>query len=309
MPPRTLFRIRLIARFLLLVMVAIVGNSALAQELAPRAYWPTPHGTNVLSLAYQYSTGDVLVDASLPLTGVDSDIDVFLLSYQRTFGLWGRTTTMQLNLPYSKGRTEGLVNGVQQRRDVSGLADIRARFAINLKGAPSMDRAGFQALRQNPETIVGASLLVQAPTGEYETDKVINLGTNRWSIKPAIGLIKPLRPTLLFEFEAGVWLFGDNNEFLGETRQQEPMLSTEFHLIKRIRPGLWVSLDANFYVGGSTTISGGEKKNLQRNSRIGASVAFPVKDRHALRGAVSTGAVTESGGDYDVFSLTYVYAW
>ena len=188
MPPRTLFRIRLIARFLLLVMVAIGGNAALAQELAPRAYWPTPNGTNVLSLAYQYSTGDIVMDASLPLTGVDSDIDVFQLSYQRTFGLWGRTTTMGLSLPYSKGRTEGLVNGVQQRRDVSGLADIRARFAINLKGAPSMDRAGFQALRQNPETIVGASLLVQAPTGEYESDKVINLGTNRWSVKPAIGL-------------------------------------------------------------------------------------------------------------------------
>jgi hypothetical protein len=309
MPPRTLFRIRLIARFLLLVVVAIVGNSAIAQDLAPRAYWPTPNGANVLALAYQYSTGDVLIDASLPLTGVDSDIDVFQLSYQRTFGLWGRTTTMQFNLPYSEGITEGLVNGVQQRRDISGLADIRVRFAINIKGAPSMDRAAFQALRQNPETIVGVSLLVQAPTGEYESDEVINLGTNRWSVKPAIGLIKPLHPTLLFEFEAGVWLFGDNDEFLGETRQQNPMLSTEFHLIKRIRPGFWASLDANFYVGGSTTISGSESKNMQRDARIGATVAFPIEGRHALRGTISTGAVSESGGDYDRFSLTYVYAW
>ena len=260
-------------------------------------------------LAYQHSQGDIVIDPSLHLTGVDSDIDYLQLSYQRTFSLRGRTANMQLSLPFSRGETEGMFEGEFHQRRTSGRGDARARFAINLKGAPSMDAAGFQALRDDPETIVGASLLIQAPTGEYEPDKVINLGTNRWSVKPAIGVIWPIHSTWLLEFEIGAWFFGDNDEFLGETREQDPILSTEFHLVKRIRRGFWVSLDANFYVGGRTSVGENEQANLQRNSRVGATMVFPIKGKHALRGSFSTGAVTESGGDFEMLILSYMYVW
>jgi hypothetical protein len=138
---------------------------------------------------------------------------------------------------------------------------------------------------------------------------VINLGTNRWSVKPAIGVIWPLHPGWLLEFEIGTWFFGDNDDFLGETRRQDPVLSTEFHLIKRIRPGLWASLDANYYVGGRTKIGDNVQANLQRNSRLGATVVFPIKGRHAVRGSFSTGVATKSGGDYKMLSLSYIFAW
>jgi hypothetical protein len=172
-----------------------------------------------------------------------------------------------------------------------------------------MDVAGFQELRQDPETIVGASLLVQAPTGEWESDRVINVGTNRWSAKPAIGVIWPVRPTWLLEFEIGAWFFGDNTDFLGATRKQDPILSTEMHLVKRIRPGFWMSLDANFYEGGETRIGNDKAGDLQRNSRVGLTAVFPMKSGHALRGSFSTGAVTKSGGDFKIFSLAYIYVW
>ena len=288
---------------------ASVCHSAAAQELAPRAYWPTPNSTNVLVLAYQRSSGDIVTDPSLPLVGVESDIDFLQLSYQRTFSLRGRTAAVQLSLPYSRGDTEGLVENEFRQRHVAGVADTRIRLAVNLKGAPSMDAAGIQALRQNPEAIVGASVLVQAPTGKYEADKVINIGTNRWAIKPAIGAILPMRPTWLFEFEIGGWFFLDNDDFLGQTRKQDPVLSTEFHLVKRIRPGFWASLDANFYVGGRTSVGAAESDNLQRNSRVGATIVFPVSRGHALRGSFSTGAVTESGGDFNMYSISYLRIW
>lgn len=289
--------------------VGFLCSTALAQELAPRAYWPAPNGTNVFVLAYQHSTGDVVVDPSLPLTGVDSDIDYIQPSYQRTFDLHGRTANMQLSVPFSRGTTEGFLDGELRSRDTSGLGDTRVRLSINLKGAPSMDAAGFKVLRENPETIIGASLLVQIPTGEYEPDKVINLGTNRWSMKPAIGVIWPMRPSWLLEAEIGAWLFGNNDEYLGETRKQDPILSTEIHLVKRFRPGFWASLDVNYYAGGRTSVGDSEQANLQRNSRVGATVVFPIKARHALRSSFSTGAVTESGGDYEMFSLSYLYVW
>jgi hypothetical protein len=172
-----------------------------------------------------------------------------------------------------------------------------------------MDGAGFQALRAKPRTIVGASVLVQVPTGAYEADKVINAGTNRWSVKPAIGVIWPARPTWLLEFELGAWFFGDNDEFLGATRQQDPILSSEFHLVKTMPRDFWVSLDMNYYTGGRTTVGQTQRADLQRNSRIGGTVVIPFKRRHAIRLAYSTGIVAESGGDFDNFSLNYARVW
>ena len=284
-------------------------GSVSAQELVPRAYWPTPNGTNVLVLSYQRSTGDIVTDPSLPLTGVDSDIDYLQLSYQRTFSLAGRTAAMQLSLPYSWGETRGMLDGEPHSRDTTGVGDARVRLSYNIKGAPSMDAVAFRALRDSPTTIIATSLLIQAPSGDYDADKVINVGTNRWSVKPAIGVIWPMHPKWLLEFELGAWFFGDNKDFLDETREQDPILSTEAHLVRRIRRGFWVSLDANFYVGGQTNIGEQELANLQRNSRIGATVVFPLRRGHAIRSSYSTGIVAETGGDFEMFTLSYLYIW
>jgi len=300
------FHLCLIAALLAISFWSVAG---FAQELAPRAYWPTPTGTNVLVVGYQYTGGDIVTDPSLQVSGVESDINFAQVSYQRTLNLFGRTTNLQFNLPYARSSTEGFVEGEFHSRHISAMADARVRLSINLLGAPAMDMDGFQALRAKPRTIVGASLLVQAPTGDYEPDKLINAGTNRWAVKPALGVIWPVRPNWLLEFELGAWIYGDNNNFQQRTRQQDPMLSSEFHLVKRIRPGFWASLDLNYYVGGRTIIDNVEQSDFQRNSRIGATVVLPFKQRHAIRASLSTAILTESGGDFESFSLNYAYAW
>lgn len=292
-----------------LAAIAFWSAAALAQELAPRAYWPAPKGTNALVVGYQYSAGDILTDPSLPITGVDSKIHYAQLSYQHTLSLFARTANIQLNLPYTWSSSKGFAEGEYQDRDISGTTDARVRLSINLLGAPTMDGAGFQTLRANPRPIVGVSVLVQAPTGAYEADKAINAGTNRWSVKPAIGVIWPLHPTWLLEFELGAWFFGDNDDFLGTTRQQDPILSTEFHLVKTMRRDFWVSLDLNYYTGGRSTVDQTQRADLQRNSRIGGTVVIPFKRLHAIRFAYSTGLVTESGGDFENLSLSYVRLW
>jgi len=292
-----------------LVAVGLASAFARAQELTPRAYWPAPKGTKVVTFAYQYSTGDVLFDQSLPLVGVDSRINLTQLSYLKTINLAGRTANVQFSVPYSWGTTEGVVDGVDRSRYVAGWADARARLSVNLLGAPTMGPAEFQQLRANPRPIVGASLQVSVPTGVYEEERLINVGTNRWAIKPAVGYIHPITKTWLSELDLGVWLFGDNDEFLGLTREQEPIASGEFHLVKRVKPGFWFSLDLNYYYGGRTVIDGDERADLQRNSRAGLTLMFPWKRHHALRASGSAGTVTSSGGDFDLFSLVYIYAW
>ena len=295
--------------FLAIAWSLLIVSNAAAQELAPRAYWPAPVGINVALLAYQRNSGDIVIDPSLPITGVQSEIDYLQVGYQHYFSLFGRTAAAQFSLPYADGFTEGMIDGQFRQRSTAGLTDARFRIMINLRGAPAMDAAAFRSLRQDPKTIVGASILVQAPTGAYDSDRLINLGTNRWAVKPALGMIVPLHPTWLFEIEVGAWLFGDNEDFLGETRKQDPIVSTEIHLIKRFRPGFWASLDANYYTGGDTRIGDEFRDDLQRNSRAGVTLVIPINGRHALRAGFSTGISTRSGGDFEMYSLTWAYAW
>ena len=292
-----------------LAVLLLAPRASAAQELAPRAYWPAPTGTKIVVAGYQHSEGDVLTDPSLPVEGVESTIEFLQLTYQQTFDWFGRTTNLQLNLPYAWGDAQGFAEGEFRTRSISDLADARVRLSVNLAGAPAMDRAGFQELRANPKTVVGASILVTAPTGGWDPDKIFNAGLNRWAVKPAIGVIYPLQSRWLLEFEVGAWFFGDNDEFLGETREQDPIGSAAFHLVKRIRPGFWASLDATYYWGGRTDVGGVTRDDRQENSRVGATMLWPFKRKHALRISGSIPLTTSAGGDFDTVTIAYAYVW
>jgi len=260
-----------------------------------------------LALGYANQSGDVVTDPSLPIIGVDSKIHSAVVAYQQTVGLFGRTSNLQLELPYFDGQTTGFAFGESGRREVQGFGDLGATLSINILGAPSMNGEEFQELRQNPRPILGASIKIVAPTGEYEADKLINIGTNRWAVRARLGYTQPLSEKWLMEVAVGTWFFEDNDEFLGETREQEPITAIDFSLIRRFRPGLWASLDLNYYRGGRTTILGFGGADLQRNSRAGITLVYPIKGRHAIKASVSDGVATESGGDYRIASLSYLF--
>ncbi len=292
-----------------LVFVLASVTDGYAQELAPRAYWPAPEGINLALIGYQYSTGDVLFDPSLPIEGVEADTNFLSLTYVRTFDFAGRTTNLQLNLPYANSDAQGFSQGVFREREFSAFADARARLSVNLLGAPSMDVQGFQKLRQSPKPILGVSLMVSMPTGGYDSTKLFNAGANRWGVKPAIGFIYPIRPNVLLEFELGAWFYEDNDDFQGAKREQDSIVSTSMHLVRRIRPGFWASLDLIYYQGGRTSVDGARRDDRQENSRIGATMVWPFKRSHAIRMSASTGISTNAGGDFDTVTIAYAYAW
>ena len=293
----------------LLAVCIMLADGCLAQQLTPRAYWPAPVGTQVLLMGYQYSSGDIITDPTLPIAGVNSQIHYAMLGYQRFFSFLGRTANVQLAAPYSAGTTEGLVRRAFQSVDVRGLGDMTIKGTVNLLGAPAMDGTGMQALRAAPRTQLGLSITVSAPTGEYQPDKVLNVGTNRWAVRPAAGMIWPIRPTWLLEAELGAWFFQDNDDFLGMTRGQDPIWSGELHLIKRFRPGFWASLDVNYYRGGKTTLEGVASENLQRNSRAGATLVVPLGRGAAVKLSYSAGINTASGGDYSLITLQAILVY
>jgi len=290
--------------FLTMLLICMI-NTTSAQELSPRAYWPAPKGTMVAVLGYAYSWGDVLTDPSLPITGLDSRIHVGIAAYAQTLNLFGRTSNFLIEIPYVKGHSEGELSGVHRTRDISGIADIGLTLSANIIGAPSMTPQEFMALRNNPHQILSASVKVLIPTGEYEPDKLINVGANRWAVKPEMGYIIPLGNRYLLELEAGVWFFADNDEFLGVTRKQKPVFAGEIHLVRRFKPGFWGALDLNFFTGGKTTVGGEHRADLQRNSRIGVTFVYPFAGRHAFKTGFSMGVLTKSGGDFYSALLTY----
>jgi hypothetical protein len=287
------------------VALGFLALNGTAQELSPRAYWPAPKGTKVAVVGYQYSTGDVVTDPSLPILGVDSRINSSYAAFLQTLNLWGRTANVIVELPYSWGTTVGTLDGEPARTDFSGFADLGVTLSVNLVGAPTMTPADFLALRRHPRPIFGATLKVIAPTGSYDPEKLINISGNRWAVKGELGFIFPLKPRWLLEMELGTWFFGDNDDFLGVTREQRPVAAVQLHLVRRFNPGFWAALDANVYTGGRSTVDGIPLGDLQRNSRLGATIAVPFGGRSAIKAGYSTGVVTESGGNYKAFLVTY----
>jgi hypothetical protein len=287
------------------LLLSLAATGSLAQEMSPRAYWPTPTGTRLLLAGYSYSSGDIVTDASLPVTGVNSGISTGVVGYQQTFDLLGRTAIAKVELPYVHGSTSGMLFGQSARADIDGVGDVAMTLSVNLLGAPAMNRAQFRQMLSDPGPIIGASIRVVAPTGEYNGDKLINIGTNRWATRLQLGYIQPLGGQWGLEVAAGAWFFGNNDDFLGQLREQDPLAAIEAHVIRVTRSGIWASLDANYYTGGRSYLDGDRRPDFQRNSRMGLTLAWPFRQRHLIKAGFSRGVVTESGGDYTIASLSY----
>lgn len=287
-----------------LLMTAVSGS---AQELEPGAYWPIAAGVNIATAVNSFNWGDVAFDPSAPIQDASANINTTAFSFTRAFRLAGRSANAGFVLPVVSGHVSGLYLGAPAQADRLGLGDPRLRLAINLYGAPAMTPREYAAYRQR--LILGVSLVVSPPLGQYDSTKLINLGTHRWSFKPEVGLSRTYGKWVV-EGMAGVWLFTDNDEFIGgQTRTQEPITAVQAHLTYKFKRTMWLAGDANFYTGGRTTIGGKANIDFQKNSRIGATFSTAIARRQAIRVSVSRGAYTTIGADFTSIAVGYNYAW
>ncbi|PYV73256.1 MAG: hypothetical protein DMG96_23770, partial [Acidobacteria bacterium] len=274
---------------IVVVCSVMMARSAAAQELEPRAYSPSPVGTTFLIASVGRSNGGVTFDPSIPLTGVHANLYSTALGLGQTFGLLGRQALITVALPYVWGNISGQID--EQRGSIirSGLADIRIRFSMNLHGSPALTAREFTTSRRRTP-ILGTSLSVQAPSGQYANKKLINLGTNRWAFKPELGVSYPLRKFDL-DFYGGAWFFTDNSQFFpGEfARSQDVLSSAQAHVSYTLRRGLWFAVDSTWYGGGAVRANNGPSTNRQSNTRLGATLSLPLFDHQTLKIAYSSG--------------------
>ncbi len=281
--------------------------AALAQELEPGAYWPLPRGLNIVTGIGGVNWGDVTFDPALPVEDARATISQMSFSFSRALSLAGRSANVGVALPLVGGHVEGHYLGEFTEVDRFGLADPRLRVAVNLYGAPSMTPREFASYRQR--MIVGVGFVAVLPLGEYDSSKIINLGTNRWSFKPEIGLSRTSGKWVV-EVMFGAWFFTDNTKFVGgRTREQDPVVATQFHFTRRFSNAMWLAADANFYRGGRTTVGGTQNLDLQKNSRVGATFSKGLGGGHAIRASVSRGAYTTIGADFTSIAAGYTFGW
>jgi hypothetical protein len=278
-----------------------------AQVMEPLSYTNAPIGLNFLIAGYAYLWGDVLVDPSLPVKDADAEVNTAVLTYSRVLDFWGQSGTVALVVPYAWLSASGEVAGQARSVERSGLADITLRLSVNLYGAPALSLQEFRDYRQ--DTIVGVSLMVTAPTGQYDPHRLINIGTNRWSFRPEVGVSKALGRWTL-EGAVGVTFFTDNDEFLGtNVREQDPLYGIQGHVIYNFSPALWAAVDGTYYTGGRTSVNGAFNDDLQENSRWGATLAYSLDKNNSLKVYFNSGVTARTGTNFHAVGVAWQYRW
>jgi hypothetical protein len=300
----------------LTIFVVIFIHSCWAQDLSPRAYLITPLHTNTINLTSSFFTGGLSIGA---VTTIDASgtYGVQLVTLYHSFSFFGRSANIAVWMPYGVGHFQASVIRASGEIYRSGLLDSGIRFSVNLKGGPAMPISEF--MKWKPKIVLGASLKVIAPTGQYKPTDLINWGINRWAFKPEFGYSQRFRKKWTLDGYAGIWFYTTNQKFFSiptpQPQTQSPIGSFEGHLSYdaknyRGKPPLWFSFDGNFWFGGTTSVGGiSDPATRQTASRIGGTAAIPLNQHQSIKASFSTGTYYRVGGNYKNVSVSWQYSW
>lgn len=278
---------------------------AFAQELEPKTYTNAPVDLQVLAYGFGYTEGAVLPDASIPIENAFIRTEASILAFVKPINVWGRSGRLGMVLPYATVDATGDLNGESLRRKVSGIGDPVFRFQVNFLGARSLKLKEYSKYKQ--DTIFGFSLVVSAPWGQYDSDKIINVGTNRWMVKPELGFSKAMGKWV-WEAAFSAKIYQNNNNFNGgKIRKQETIFGTQSHISYYFNRSTWLSVGGTYYNGGRTTVDGVQQNNLQSNSRFGATFSFNVSKSIAIQIYGNTGTSTRYGSDFNTLGVVFKY--
>jgi hypothetical protein len=284
------------------------GNArpAMSQELEPRSYSASPIDSNFAVGAVSNSTGTVPLDPSLPLSDVRPAINTVILSFTHTFRLGDRTANWAVSIPYLGGHVSAVVSGQPGAFSRYGFADLRARFGVNLLGR-ALTPTEFA--RRKPSTTLGASITVIMPMGTYDRTELINIGSNRWTFKPEIGVEQPMGKWFT-DLSVGLWVFGENTDYFGgQVLRQAPLDIFQFHAGYTFRQNQWLAVDANYYSGGATSVNGATSINSLDNSRYGLTFSQPLGSGLSAKVSWSRWLSGRFGQKFSTVGAALQYLW
>ena len=308
-------------RRLALALVAALSFGALlapplAAQVPARFYWKTLSGANAVPVIFNSMSGNTnpYDPAHLVSPGADIEATLAIAGYGRTFTLFGRGALVAVLLPV--GRISGDVTAAGQTlsQTARGFGDPTFEFDINLIG-PSAQKSLVDVLRYEPGFSLDLIVDLAVPIGEYDDSRSLNLGQNRWygrvgaPIVWQLGAWVPGRRTTL-EFLPAVWLFGKNDDFVGQTLETDPLVQLDAHLTRDFTAHLWGSLDGSWYQGGAASLDGVEGEKLD-NLAFGLTLGYQINDNLGLTvGYKSTvGDSAPADLQMDGFMISLVSGW
>jgi Putative MetA-pathway of phenol degradation len=292
--------------------IILAALPAFAQDIEPRRWSHLPLGANFGGVAYAYTEGDIFLNPVQRIENAEFDMQTAAFKYIRAFEVLGKSARFDLVQLYQSGHWSGLVNGTPAAIEREGWADTTVRFAVNLYGAPPLEGPEFVEYRKTArcETIVGAGLVATFPTGDYFDDKLINLGTNRYSFTPQFGVVHT-RGKWTMELSSSVSFFTDNDDFFnGKKHEEDPVWIGQGHLIYTFMPGLWLGASAGYGYGGESKIDRVPADDRRGNLGFGVSAGIPVNRHFGFKIAyIGIRTQEDTGSDNDTFTIGCALQW
>jgi hypothetical protein len=290
------------------LLLSIAAGGAWAQDMEPRPYTNVPVGTNFFLVGYGHSTGGLSTNPASVFQDARLSVRSPFIAYARAFSAWGQSAKFDAVLPVGSLSGSALVNGVPATRDISGLIDPSFRVSLNLTGAPALSLSEFASYRQ--DLIVGVGLQVTAPLGQYDPNRLVNLGTNRWTLRPEMGLSKAIGR---FRLEAGlsVSVFTTNHDYYGgNTLEQDPLYSGRANLVYQFDSGIWMAFNGTYYSGGRTRLNDALREDLVQASRVGATLSLPIDRKNSVKFSLSDGVTVRTGNtDFRILGVSWQHRW
>lgn len=320
-----------VALVVTLAIILMYSGSALATDDGARAYWKGRHGTQgfsfqQLSLDLQASDSQQFAPGQYIYANADAEATLFIVNYARNLVLFNRLSSVLLGvaggsvgidieagLPPGSPLLPPGYTGVAFSQSASGYADPFIQLDVNLFGTPPMKR-NFELLDYEPTWTIDAAIMLGLPIGEYDADKLVNLGQNRWfgriafPIKYHFGVFS-YGYMKSFELTPSVWLFAENDDFMGQKMENDPMWQIESHLTSDFTPTFWGSLDLLYRAGFQSEINGVELGEDLDIGDLGFTLAFQVNDNLGIRTGFSSNVFGDSNLDNSMVRLQFVYGW
>lgn len=279
-----------------------------SQDLEPGFMSPLPIGSNIALVFTGFSQGNILLDKSIPIEGLEAKMLTIGMAYVRGFKLFNRLAKIDVVFPYANADFKGLLEGEPQSRNRYGLGDPLFRFSMMLIGVKPMKPKDFFKHEQQKFRL-GIALRLKAPLGQYDPDKLINLGANRWVLKTGLGASYTIKRKLVFEVQLNGIYFSTNDDFFGgNISEQEPMLEGQLHTTYIFKPGIWFAASYGTVKGGEIKVNGVKKARVD-NDRYGLTFAYRLKNQHSLKAAYTNALITRSGDDFDTYLIGYQFLW
>jgi len=294
--------------FLILCLLSLFSSKVFAQDIEPRRWTPLPLKSNFVGVGYGYTNGKIFFDPVLHVEDATVEGNALAISYVRPFKIGKKLARFDVLIPYTIVRWEGTLGGVPASTSRNGFADPRLRLSVNFIGPSAMEAKELQEymIAHPVHTVVGASLAVSLPLGQYYNDKLLNLGQNRFVFRPQVGFVHNWRKWS-YELTGSLFIYTDNNDFFnGSTRKQDPVFAFQTHLIRRFKPGIWGSLSLGSGLAGQSIVDNQPKKDKQENLMGAISFGVPIMKKQAVKIVyVRSQTLSDVGGDTNSVSASW----